>query len=425
MDNPVVSVIMPVFNGEKFLKEAIDSILSQTFTDFELIIIDDGSTDHSRDIVLAYEDVRIRYERNDQNRRIVYTLNKGLNLARGMYVARMDADDICLPERLEKQVHFLDCNSEIGLVGSWIEVIGRTTGIVRYPLEHNEIVSHLFFYNCFAHPSVMFRRELFLANNLLYSNQLIEAEDYELWVRSSKHLRMANLGEPYLRYRMHDEQGTIINQERVSNFTDYTRQVQLRTLGIALNNETSKLHRLVCNGIYQCYYHPDAVFTEKDEQQIEWVDILMERNEALRIIPKETFNQLIMPFRRIIATNIQVMKTIKEISASRPIFLWGTGGEGLEVFRLIEEERVEVSGFIDNDHRKWNSVVNGKPVVGPNVVHSIQSPFIIICSMFRNDISEQLISEGFIEGTDFMKKMLLSPGETSSPEWVISKAKEG
>jgi glycosyltransferase involved in cell wall biosynthesis len=143
-----ITVLMPVYNGEKYLREAIDSIFNQTFTDFEFLIVDDGSTDNSVEIINSYQNSRINLVKNDKNEGLVYTLNRGLSLAKGEYIARMDCDDISLPERLKKQIDFLDSNSEIAVVGTWIKVINekeepQTTW--QYPLKPLEIQWNLYF----------------------------------------------------------------------------------------------------------------------------------------------------------------------------------------------------------------------------------------------------------------------------------------
>ena len=120
--NPKVTVLMPVYNGEKYLKEAITSILLQTFDDFEFLIINDGSSDASVDIIQSFRDPRIRLVHNDTNIGLIATLNKGLKLAHGKYVARMDQDDISLPRRLEKQTYFMDNNPDVGVCGTWIKL---------------------------------------------------------------------------------------------------------------------------------------------------------------------------------------------------------------------------------------------------------------------------------------------------------------
>jgi len=123
---PTVSVLMPVFNGEQFLRPAMNSILNQTFTDFEFIIVDDGSTDHSREILNSYTDSRVRLICNESNIGLTDSLNRGLEAASGNYIARMDQDDISLPERLAKQVAFMDSHPEVGVCGTWAKDIDQT-----------------------------------------------------------------------------------------------------------------------------------------------------------------------------------------------------------------------------------------------------------------------------------------------------------
>ena len=125
MTKPMVSVVMPVYNGSKYLKEAIDSILNQTFTNFELIIINDGSTDNSEDIIFSYQDRRIYYLKNEHNKGICITLNRGLDNARGKYIARMDCDDISMPQRLAKQVNYLERHRDVGALGTDIITFGK------------------------------------------------------------------------------------------------------------------------------------------------------------------------------------------------------------------------------------------------------------------------------------------------------------
>ena len=116
---PVISVILPVYNAERFLREAIDSVLKQTFVDFEFIILNDGSTDKTEDIILSYKDPRIRYVKNEKNLKLIKTLNKGVDMARGKYIARMDADDISLPERFEKEVAYLEAHPDVAVVSCY------------------------------------------------------------------------------------------------------------------------------------------------------------------------------------------------------------------------------------------------------------------------------------------------------------------
>lgn len=200
----MISVVMPVYNGEKYLREAIDSILNQTCTDFEFIILNDASTDETEEIILSYDDPRIIYVKNETNLQTANTLNKGITLAKGKYIARMDADDISLPERFEKQVRFMEDNPDIDVCGSWIKRFGMQNMICRVPETHDEIMTGLLFGCTFVHPAIMGKRSFFLEHR--YSEDYNRAEDYDLWVRTVKGSEFANLPDVLLLYRIHKEQ---------------------------------------------------------------------------------------------------------------------------------------------------------------------------------------------------------------------------
>jgi glycosyltransferase involved in cell wall biosynthesis len=168
MNKPMVTVLMSVYNGERFLNEAIESILTQTFTDFEFLIINDGSTDDSVKIIESFQDSRIRLINNERNLKLIASLNKGVSLAMGKYIARMDCDDVSMPDRLEKEVRFLESNEEYGVVGTWYTVIdgeGKDQRNVSYP-SSNDLIKLFLSLNCpLAHGSIMVRTELFKQNS--------------------------------------------------------------------------------------------------------------------------------------------------------------------------------------------------------------------------------------------------------------------
>lgn len=202
-----ISVIMPVYNCELYVKEAIDSVLNQTYTNFELLIIDDASTDKTIELVKEYVDVRINLIEKSINTGLTNSLNLGLQLAKGEYIARMDGDDISLPERFAKQVLFLEENQEVILCGSWFSIIGSDT-IIRVPEHHEEIKLAFLKGNCIAHPSVMMRKLVLDAFQVVYDVSKEPAEDYDLWVRLMLKGKLHNLQEVLLDYRTHGEQVT-------------------------------------------------------------------------------------------------------------------------------------------------------------------------------------------------------------------------
>jgi len=201
---PLVTVLMPVHDAEAFVGAAIDSILEQTFRDFELLILDDGSTDRSVEIITERDDSRIRLVRNDRRMELIRTLNRGIELARGKYIARMDADDISLPERLSRQIAFLEANPDVGACGTWLVTMGDREGeIWRYPESAGGIRCRLLFDAALAHPSVCLRRDAFVRHGLRFDEAYPQAEDYQLWKLASAHFPLANLAEVLLRYRVH------------------------------------------------------------------------------------------------------------------------------------------------------------------------------------------------------------------------------
>ncbi|HDL01964.1 MAG TPA: glycosyltransferase, partial [candidate division Zixibacteria bacterium] len=184
MKSPKVTVLMSVYNDERYLSESVDSILNQTYKDFEFLIINDGSTDRSREILESYSDPRIRLVRNDGNIGLTRSLNKGLALAMGEYIARMDADDISLPERLEKQVGFLDADSSVGVLGInslLIDEDGNVLEKLQRPVTHDSIMAEMLTENRFVHSSVMLRKKL-LKMSGYYDEKLDMAQDYELFL---------------------------------------------------------------------------------------------------------------------------------------------------------------------------------------------------------------------------------------------------
>lgn len=205
LNQPLVSVLMPVYNSEDYLGLAIESILNQTYTNFEFLIINDCSTDNSLEIILAYKDSRIKVFNNKQNSGISETLNWGLQQAKGKYIVRMDSDDSSFSNRIEKQVEFLEKNTEYILCGSNYSIMDSTYK-VELPEKHDAIKTVLLESCCIAHPTAVFKKEVLENNNLLYIKEQEPAEDYHLWCRLIKKGKFYNLQENLLEYRVHKKQ---------------------------------------------------------------------------------------------------------------------------------------------------------------------------------------------------------------------------
>jgi glycosyltransferase involved in cell wall biosynthesis len=251
---PKVSVVMSVYNGEKYLREAIESILNQTFTDFEFIIIDDSSSDSTSAILAEYasQDARLIIIRNDQNIGLTRSLNKGLAVTQGEYIARQDADDVSFPQRLQQQVNFLDNHPEVVLVSSNYEIIdaqGRQIKQVKKSPEPLLIAWYLLFINYLGgHSVVMFRREPVI-NLGGYAEDYRYAQDYQLWLQLLNIGDMGILPEVLLRWRSHEQNISSGSLSAQIEFALMAAQCNMKQLiGFEFNlAETMELWRLWSN----------------------------------------------------------------------------------------------------------------------------------------------------------------------------------
>ena len=233
MNSVLVTVIMPVYNAENYLKESIDGVLSQTYSNFELIILNDGSTDSSDTIITSYTDPRIVYVKNNLNLKLIATLNLGLQKAKGKYIARIDADDIMLPNRISKQVMFLEENLDYGMVGSYVQTFGDVEGSIFYPLDDASIRYTSMFYNPFVHSTVMLRASVIATNLLDYDSTMLHVEDYALWIQIMRVSKVANLPEILVRYRVHASQISTTYSAIQQENTMVVQQNYIHSLGFS------------------------------------------------------------------------------------------------------------------------------------------------------------------------------------------------
>jgi glycosyltransferase involved in cell wall biosynthesis len=234
----MVSVIMPAYNAEKYIAEAVDSILEQTYGDFEFIILNDCSRDRTEEIVLSYNDPRIVYLKNEENLGVAATLNKGLAVAKGDYIVRMDADDISLPERFEKQAAYLDAHKDVAVLGTNVESFGEAGTICTgwSATDPEQMKVDLLFACGLAHPSVMMRADM-IRELGGYDESFNGLEDYELWCRVLENHKITTLPDILLRYRIHGSQVTQNPSARYLELLRTLKTRQLRQLGLEPNEE--------------------------------------------------------------------------------------------------------------------------------------------------------------------------------------------
>ncbi len=228
----LVSVILPVYNAGPYIAEAISSILNQTFTNFELIIINDCSTDNTEQEILSISDPRINYIKNANNNGLIYNLNLGFSLAKGKYIARMDADDISLPNRLAEQVAFMEQNPAVGICGSGFQSFGSRETITMYERLDNDIKLQMLFHCRFCHPTVIICKQVLTDNNLQYSAEYPHAEDYELWARMAFKTQFANIQKVLLKYRVHADSVTFKYANIQRQNSDRVIQYLFKTIGV-------------------------------------------------------------------------------------------------------------------------------------------------------------------------------------------------
>lgn len=225
-----VTVLMPAYNSSEFIFEAIDSVLKQTYSDFTLLIIDDGSTDDTAAIINSFSDKRIQFVQNTENLRLVATLNKGLDLIESEYMVRMDADDVSMPERIEKLVAYMDQNPGVGVCGSFIETFGKENSVWKYDEKDECIRPCIFYKSMIGHASAIFRMSVLNDNHIRYSEKYIHMEDKMMWTTLFPLTRFHNLQEVLYKYRLLEHNVTVKNRdslkERVAKFyTDFFSEI--------------------------------------------------------------------------------------------------------------------------------------------------------------------------------------------------------
>jgi len=285
--NPKITVLMPVYNGAKYLDLAIQSVLNQTYKDFEFLIIDDGSTDNSVEIIKKYDDARIRIVKNEKNLGLPTTLNIGLDIAKGEYIARMDCDDISHPLRFEKQVEFMDDNPNISICGTWMRTIGDNAGIIiEVPKTNEEIKCSLLFSSGITHPTVFMRKKEFDKHNLRYSTEYLDNEDTELWIRALKYVQAGSLQEVLYYYRIHPTQTCRKDNQRQKGTTMKIIRALLIDLQMSPTEEDVLLH---CSCL-----RVDNGFEKDEIIQIErWLLKLKSFNDKSGLYNPEVFHHIL------------------------------------------------------------------------------------------------------------------------------------
>jgi len=298
---PKVTVLMTVYNMEKYLRTAIFSILNQSFSDFELIIIDDGSRDGTEQIIKSFHDSRIRYFKNRKNLGISKSANKGINLARGEYVARMDGDDISRFDRLEKQVTFLDNHKDHGLLGSWYYVVDENGSLLSATRKHADDKSirlSMIFENQFLQSSIMMRTTIL--KELMYDHEFEVCEDYDLWCRFLTRTKVANLTDELVTYRWHGTNTSMTKQKMiVKSFVSIFART-FDELQISYDVRELFIHSSLTLGYFGRIYDDSNKIQEIER----WLDKMENSRPLLAVFDKKAIKQKIDIIRKSVPKHV-------------------------------------------------------------------------------------------------------------------------
>ena len=284
---PRLAVLMTVFNGEKYLRECVQSILDQTYSEFKFLILDDGSTDRSREIIRSFQDPRLELVEIPENMGQIPALNKGLSMIDSPLIARMDADDISFPQRFARQVKYMDEHPEIGVAGTSVYMSdGKKTLTKKYPLTPDYIKARLLFGCCLAHPSVIMRKRLLDRFQLRYDEQLGHSEDWDLWQRASLCFPLANIPEYHLKYRIHEGSVTFRTERLKKRAAEILTGRLLNQLGLF---DSPRRH--VHLDIASATFNAEKKGSEFVIDALEWLQEIREANKKRNVYTSDSLEK--------------------------------------------------------------------------------------------------------------------------------------
>lgn len=281
---------MPVYNCEKYVKSAIESILNQTYNNFEFLIINDGSTDNTKSICKSYNDNRIKFIDNERNKGIIESLNTGIDMATGKYIIRMDADDISLPNRFICQYNFMEANPDVIVCGTYFKIIGSDK-IVKFTTNINKLTVNLLRYCDIAHPTVIIRNKTLKENNLKYDYNYPYAEDFEFWTRLINYGAIANIPKVLLEYRVHAKQVSNVNRIIQSKNTQLIKVKQLERFAYNFTNEEKQIYSKIVS-------HTPLDMIEQLNAAIKMLNQLKTINNNNQLYSKKYFNSYINELKK-------------------------------------------------------------------------------------------------------------------------------
>jgi len=284
------TAIMPVYNREEYLKDTIDSVLNQSFADFEFIIVDDGSSDRSVQIIKSYNDPRIKLLINETNRGTSYSRNLAIDISRSKYIITIDSDDINLPQRFAKQIAYMDAHPAVGICGSWVKTIGETEGgLWRCAVQPDIVHCRTLFEAVLCHPSTIIRRKYLDEYSLRYSVELKRAQDWDLYCRGARHFQVVNIPEVLVYYRTRNYPKSSSDEDLISQKYYYFYEIDKRNFQ-ALNLQPTQAEMLVHRRLGNLELKKDPAFVIEANK---WLNKLYSANQLAQVYPQSTFHQVL------------------------------------------------------------------------------------------------------------------------------------
>lgn len=284
--HPLVSVVLPVYNGEKYIRQAIISVLDQEYSNLELILIDDGSTDNTRTLYTDIPDDRMLVIRFEQNKGLIAALNTGIEKSKGKYIARMDSDDISFPNRIAEQVKFMENNIQVGVLGSSF-IIDRDGKKRQRPVTtgSDRIKANFLFRNSINHPTVMIRKKLLEISNCRYRSTALHAEDLDLWIRLAPFTEFENLEDALVMYRAHAGQVSVQQAQKQRETIIETQKNLLRELAVPYSEEELNLH-------ISLYYREFAKSNEYLAKTGTWLERIIKANREVKLFNQNAIEEV-------------------------------------------------------------------------------------------------------------------------------------
>lgn len=292
MSKPLVSVLIPCYNVEDYVVESVTSIIEQTYIDLEIIVINDCSSDNTLDRLqeLANRDSRIKIYSNETNLKLIKTLNKGIELCNGTYIARMDADDISFPTRIEKQVSFLEQNLDYDVVSTMFYTFrtGRSKyNLYKNPKTYDELQAYLLFRSGICHPAVMIRKTLFSELGLRFEEKYLHVEDYALWSKALYCTKLANIDEPLLYYRVHEHQVSTLNEKKQIDNKKEVFKIHCEKLGLSSDAKDLDVYASVAECV------PSEFTLDYLERCEEFINTLLSKNRSQQFCSPEYLDRIL------------------------------------------------------------------------------------------------------------------------------------